>query len=112
MKEKAKQFVEMVRNKGWHVYLPNDRPIITIGKQIKQGSEEEFAKADSEYFYLISQVPTTTPGSMWGTDGGGCGAISAINRGEFIMNRSGVSKRFVKAVREYLLQHPDLNIEI
>jgi hypothetical protein len=55
-------------------------------------------------------VPTTGSGSIWGTDGGGVGAIAAMRNGEFIMNRSGVSKRFAKAVREYLLQRPDLNI--
>jgi hypothetical protein len=110
MKEQAKKFIEECREQGWYVRLPNDRPIITIGKHIKKDCSDSFCDADSEYFSLISLVPTTGSGSIWGTDGGGVGAIAAMRDGEFIMNRSGVSKRFAKAVREYLLQHPDLNI--
>lgn len=112
MKEKAKQFVEDCRRKGWHVYMPQDRAIITIGKNIKKDDLEAYSIADSEYFSLISHVPRTSPGSDWGTTGDGVGGLSAMKRGEYVLNRSGVSIRFLTAVRKYLIEHPDLNIEI
>lgn len=109
-KEQVKEFVDYTRSQGWSILLPNDRPIVTIFKSFSKESVEEYSAADSEYFDILAMVPTTSPGSMWGTDGGGVGGISALNRGEFIMNKSGVSKRFTTALRKYLLNHPDLNI--
>lgn len=112
MKEKAKMFVESTRGRGWSVQLPNDRGIITIYKHFDKGSNSEYAKCDGEYYDILKDVPTTGTGSTWGTDGAGVGAFSALNRGCFIMNKSGVSKRFCKAVREYIINTPDLNIEV
>lgn len=112
MKEKAKMFVEMARGMGWCVQLPNDRNVITIFKHFAKDSNDGYVKCDGEYYDILDEVPTTGPGSVWGTDGSGVGAISALNRGRFVMNKSGVSKRFCKAVREYIISAPDLNIEV
>jgi hypothetical protein len=43
-------------------------------------------------------LPSTEPGSVWGTDGGGVGAISAIQSGVFQMSKSGGSKRVLSAI--------------
>jgi len=44
----------------------------------------------------------TEPGSVWGTDGGGVGAISALKSGTFEMKKSGGSKRVLKAIEREL----------
>ena len=38
----------------------------------------------------------TSPGSIYGSDGSGLGAISAINHGLFKMNKTGGSKLVLK----------------
>jgi hypothetical protein len=70
--------------------------VISIYKEID--SVEEFCKADSEYYYILLKVPTSRPGSVWGTDGGGVGALHAMRSGKFQMNKSGVNKNFLKAL--------------
>jgi hypothetical protein len=112
MKEKAKMFVDITRGMGWCVQLPNDRGIITIFKHFKKDSNDAYVKCDREYCDILDEVPTTGSGSVWGTDGSGAGAIYALKQGCFVMNKSGVSKRFCKAVREYIINTPDLNIEV
>jgi hypothetical protein len=53
-----------------------------------------------EYYSILELLPTTSPGSVWGTDGGGIGAISAMNTGVFTMNKSGGSKRVLSALKK------------
>jgi len=62
---------------GWNFYVkPNG--VLTIDKHFAAGSNDEFVKADGEYYSILGLVPQTQAGSMWGTDGGGIGALSAI----------------------------------
>jgi hypothetical protein len=51
-----------------------------------------------EYYSILGLLPTTSAGSIWGTDGGGIGAVSAMNTGLFKMNKSGGSKRVLTAL--------------
>lgn len=71
--------------------------ILTIHKRIS--GNDGFVQADMEYYDLLGIVPMTEAGSVWGTDGGGMGAISAMNSGHFKMNKSGCSKRVLNALR-------------
>ena len=71
--------------------------ILTISKPF-DGSLEEFARADGEYYSIFAYAPSTRPGSTWGTDGGGMGAMAAMANGLFVMNKSGVDKRLLKAL--------------
>jgi hypothetical protein len=72
--------------------------IFTITKQIAPNNNDDFITADMEYYSILSMLPTTSPGSSWGTDGGGIGAYSAIKGGLFKMNKSGGSKLVLKAL--------------
>lgn len=98
-KEVAKEFVEKTKKYGWN-YEVRGGSVLTITKNIIPGNNDSFIHADSEYYDLLSTVPTTSPGSMWGTDGGGLGAVSAINSGRFKMNKSGCSKRVLNAIKK------------
>ena len=93
-KELAKKFKESCENQGWDYFVRGS--ILSITKSIR--SREDFVKADSEYYFLLGIAPTTSPGSIWGTDGSGVGALSAMKSGLFVMNKSGVSKRFLSAL--------------
>lgn len=95
-KEIAQKFVETCKGLGWTYNVRG--AVLTIHKEIRKGSTNDFVTADMEYYSILGIVPRTSPGSIWGTDGGGVGAISAVNSGVFTMNMSGGSKRVLNAI--------------
>ena len=95
-KAKAVKLLETAKELGWDVSA--DTGILRITKRFTPGSMEEFVDCDMEYYEVLSLLPSTEPGSVWGTDGGGVGAISAIQSGVFQMSKSGGSKRVLSAI--------------
>lgn len=96
-KEIATKILAVAKELGWDVRVRGS--IMTI---YKDGivDKESFVRADMEYYSILGLLPTTSPGSMWGTDGGGIGALSAMNSGMFVMNKSGGSKRVLKVLEK------------
>lgn len=94
-KEIAQSIKDACQQYGWNFKVRG--VILTITKDI-ESTNESFCKADSEYGSILGLLPTTSSGSVWGTDGGGVGAISAMNSGLFKMNKSGGSKRVLNAL--------------
>jgi hypothetical protein len=96
--EIAKDIKATAEKYGWTL---NPRgSILTITKSITPNDNDSFAKADGEYYTILGKLPTTSAGSMWGTDGGGVGALSAMKSGTFVMNKSGGSKRVLNALKK------------
>lgn len=95
--EDVRKFKEICAQYGWS-YEVRRRSILTITKKIVPGDNESFCHADMEYGIIFGYAKSTSAGSVWGTDGGGIGAISAMNSGYFVMNKSGVSVRFLNAL--------------
>ena len=87
--ESAVKIKSMADSLGWSIVVRGS--VLTIKKSIS--TNDDFCRADSEYYSILAQLPTTNPGSIWGTDGGGIGALSAMKSGIFVMNKSGGSKR-------------------
>jgi|AntRauTorcE11898_2_1112593.scaffolds.fasta_scaffold07004_3 hypothetical protein len=83
---------------GWTVDVRGD--LLTIRKYV--ANREEFVQADGEYYSVLSALPRTRSGSVWGTDGGGMGAIGIMDGGTFVMNASGGSKRVLSALNKIL----------
>lgn len=83
---------------GWNLNVRGD--LLTIEKNV--ANRDEFCRADAEYYTILGKLPRTRPGSMWGTDGGGVGALSVMNGGTFRMNVSGGSKRVLNALRKII----------
>lgn len=96
MKKSAAEFVNVCQKLGWNYEVRGS--IMTITKKIVPGDNDSFCRADMEYYSILGLIPQTSPGSMWGTDGGGIGAVSAMNSGMFKMNMSGGSKRVINAI--------------
>ena len=96
-KKKAVKLLETAKKLGWDVNASHTG-ILRITKFFTAGSMEEFVECDMEYYEVLSLLPSTEPGSVWGTDGGGIGGISALNSGVFQMNKSGGSKRVLSAI--------------
>lgn len=83
---------------GWHLCV-EENGILTITKWIGPNDNDAFVQADGEYYSILGGVPQSSPGSMWGTDGGGIGALSAMKHGVFRMHKSGCNKNVLKALK-------------
>lgn len=97
-KETAQKILDRASQSGWTVTVKGS--ILEISKPIR--TEEDFVKADSEYYWILGELPSTSPGSIWGTDGGGVGALSAMKNGLFVMKKSGGSKRVLNALAKMI----------
>lgn len=94
----ANQIKQTADELGWTLTVRNS--ILTIKKRIS--GNDEFCRADMEYYSILGLLPSTSPGSIWGTDGGGIGALSAMKSGVFTMNKSGGNKRVLSALSKIL----------
>jgi hypothetical protein len=75
--------------------------VVSLGKRFEPGDSKEYMVAESGAMSLLSCAPTVTYGSTWGSDSGSVGGHAALTSGDFHMNKSGISKNFVKGVDEY-----------
>jgi hypothetical protein len=91
----AKDIASTAKNLGWSIIVRGS--VLTIQKTGIH-TNQDFVQADMEYYSILGKLPTTSPGSVWGTDGGGIGALSAMKTRVFTMNKSGGSKRVLKAL--------------
>lgn len=93
-KRSPKEIAEEIKRKcdvlGWRCYANSD--ILTITKTFTPNDRKGLVECDGEYYGILSLLPRTRPGSDWGTDCGGVGALSALKEGYFRMNRSGGNK--------------------
>jgi|AntRauTorcE11897_2_1112592.scaffolds.fasta_scaffold00400_41 hypothetical protein len=96
-KEIALEIKSTCNRLGWTY---ETRGSIFIIRKSFDCTKESFVIADSEYYSILGLVPTTSAGSIWGTDGGGVGALSAIKSGVFEMKKSGCSKRVLNALNK------------
>lgn len=75
--------------------------VLTLSKRFQAGSNEEFVKAETDVG-IIYEAPQKYPGSTWGTDGGSVGGFSAITNGRMVLNRSGISKRWLNKLQKFM----------
>jgi hypothetical protein len=93
--EVAVHFVAHCRKNG--ITIERCENILTLTKRIPIGDGLAFADAESDCS-IIYDLPGGC-GSVWGTDGASIGGMSALNTGRFRLNRSGVQKRILKAIK-------------
>ena len=95
--EIATKILTVAEELGWVVRVRGS--IMSI---YKDGivDKDAFVRADMEYYSILGLLPSTSPGSIWGTDGGGVGALDAMKSGVFMMNKSGGSKRVLKVLEK------------
>lgn len=97
-KDIAAEIVAVAGDLGWRVAVRNNS-ILTITKDGIR-SNDDFVRADMEYYSILGILPSTSAGSVWGTDGGGIGALSAMRSGVFTMHKSGGSRRVLTALKK------------
>ncbi len=96
----AKSILESASKYGFSVEVRGS--ILTIRKQIVPNDAASFREADMTYGCVFDNLPRTSAGSQWGTDGGGVGGMSAMQSGQFVMNMSGGSVRVLNALKKLL----------
>jgi hypothetical protein len=92
--EKANEIKALCHKYGWGYTVRGT--VLTLEKRIN--GLDEFRNADMEYGTILDALPSTSAGSVWGTDGGGIGAMSALSSGLFRINKSGGSKLVLNAL--------------
>lgn len=99
----ATAIVNKCKELGWNISIDGiNNNILTISKSFTPNDNNEYIKADGEYYSILSLLPSTRDGSMWGTDGSGVGSISALNHGLFIMHKSGGSINVIKQIKKLI----------
>jgi hypothetical protein len=99
--QQAIEFVSKCRTLGWKIEKIDDS-VVTIVKYFQAGNRDKLVECDMEYYDMLGMCPHRG-GSVWGTDCGGMGAISALNNGVFRMHKSGSgAKRFAAEVRKII----------
>jgi hypothetical protein len=99
--EQATEFVNRCKELNWRVASITDT-VVTITKEFQRGCQDGLVECDMEYYDLLSLCPHKG-GSVWGTDCGGIGAMTALANGLFKVNKSGSgAKRFAAEVRKLI----------
>jgi hypothetical protein len=97
--QQAAEFASRCNALGWNIENITDS-VITITKRFAPGDNNGLVECDMEYYDVLGMIPFKG-GSVWGTDCGGLGAISALNSGMFRMNKSGNGgKKFAAELRK------------
>jgi hypothetical protein len=87
--------------KGYGVEIEIRGDILTLSKRFAVGDSNGFVGAETDCG-LIYEAPQTRAGSTWGTDGGSVGGLSALQNGRMVLNRSGVSKRWLSKLAKLM----------
>lgn len=98
---KARAILDKATELGFRVSVVENR-LLRIDKEFTPGDLDAFRKCDTTYYWVLSLLPRTSPGSDWGTDGGGVGGYVAHKSGQFHMYRSGGNKNILRALARML----------
>ena len=101
--EQAQRFLGEARAAGFKIEL-NGRlgDLVTITKTFGAGDSTAYITTDSDASRILSLAPMLYPGTVWGSDSASVGGHAALTTGQYRMSKSGVSKRFVNALRKAL----------
>jgi len=68
--------------------------VISLTKVFAPDDTDAYIDAENAAQFLLAEVPKVAYGSTWGSTSDGVGGHAALTTGFFILNASGVSKRF------------------
>ena len=96
------EFVDYCKRNGVEIArIQKNGGLITLTKAFQPGDKVAFGDAESDVS-VIYEIPTTAPGSIWGTDGASVGGYSAVQNGLMKLSRSGCSKRWLAQVAKLI----------
>ena len=74
---------------------------VKLAKNFTPNDKGAYCLAEDNAYRILDLAPRTAAGSIWGSDSGSIGGAIAISSGKFVMNKSGVSSRFVKTLSKF-----------
>lgn len=72
--------------------------VVTVRGSFTPGDSTAYVNCDATAGSLLSMLPMTYPGSVWGTDGATIGGHAGLTGGYFRLSKSGIGKRYATAV--------------
>jgi hypothetical protein len=69
---------------------------VTVTATFAAGDRAAYAEAERSCNRVLALVRQTRPGSVWGSTSDGVGGHVAIERGVYVLNKSGADKRVAK----------------
>lgn len=70
--------------------------VVTAHKTFTPGDTSEYCKAETDVSIVLSKVPRSNPGSVWGTDSGSVGGAIGCKNGLMELNKSGCNKNVLR----------------
>jgi hypothetical protein len=96
--DQAKAFLLICNSNGFQLTRVTDS-VVTIMKTFTPDDKDAFATADMMSGTVLDYAPLKG-GSVWGTDGGSIGGAVGLQRGQYVLNKSGEGKRFTSALKK------------
>ena len=100
--EQAAEFLADARRHGFTVEPIRHPEVVTIALSFEPGDRDAYVAADGVAWSVLSGAPMLYPGTTWGTDGASVGGHAGLTGGYYRLSKSGVSRRFVKALAKLL----------
>ena len=72
--------------------------VVSVETTFAPNDTVAYVTAEADSYSLLRMVPTVTYGSTWGSDSASVGGHAALVSGQFHMCKSGVGRRFGKAL--------------
>ena len=94
------KFLSAAREHGFKVEIASEN-VVRITKPFTPGDRDAFVGCDMFGESVLAIAPLKG-GSVWGTDGGSIGGMSAITHGRYTLNKSGTAKRFMRLLAAHL----------
>ncbi len=95
------EFLAAAREYGYRTevkFVSGGDAIVTIEASFEPGDRDAYVRFDGSAYSVLRYAPVVTYGSTWGTDGASVGGHAGLTGGYYRLSKSGVSKRFAKAL--------------
>lgn len=98
-KTQAASFVDKAKEYGftWDV---SHGTVVTVHKAFGANDAHAYIAAETDAYSILHHAPMLYPGTTWGTTSDGVGGHAGLTGGYFRLSKSGVSKRFIAALKK------------
>jgi hypothetical protein len=88
--ERANNIISMAREKGLRISAHGT--VVTVRGSFPPGDKDAYVKIENDANQILAMFKQVRPGSVWGSDSGSVGGAVALEKGIFVLNKSGVEK--------------------
>jgi hypothetical protein len=89
-KERAVTIRAKAKEYGFQIHAHGS--IVSVSARFTPGDKEAYLRLEDHANEILGMFRMVSPGSVWGSDSGSVGGAIAIEKGQFVMNKSGCEK--------------------